>query len=210
MSLVSKTQVKCPSCGRESDVELVRSINTEVAPTLKANLLDGSLNVLACECGKRTLLAADLLFHDPKAQYYCQVVAAGETAMSKAAKAFAESGVAGTLRLVPSLNGLVEKVKMLESGLEDWALEMVKVLLLVSSGITELNTVVLFEAKDGELFKWLLFDEGGQSPQLLTSPMAPYTRVLQQWSQVKPPPETLRIDRAWAVDALKKVMPLPV
>ena len=208
VSIVTKTTVVCPSCAQRSEVELVRSLNGRDSPELKAQLLKGSLNLLVCSCGKRTQLAADTLFHDPEAAYFCQVAVGGEPAMVKSAKAFLESGVTGTLRLVPSLNGLIEKVKLLDAGLEDWAIEMSKVLLLASMGERDINTVVLFDSRDGEALRWVLFDHQTKAPQVLTSPVGPYLRGLTQWANVKPPVDELRIDRAWAVEALRRVMPM--
>ncbi len=205
MVIRGSAQVTCPACGAKHDAELVQSINTQTNPKDKQRLLDGELNVLACTCGKRTQLAANVLFHDPDAHYYCQVVPGGEKAMDEAAAAFAASGVSGTLRLVPSLNALVEKVKLLDAGLEDWAIEMTKVLLLASIG--ELDRVLLFSAIDREagVLRWVLFDEDGRTPEGVSSPLAAYEKLAAR-TQGKPSPTELRIDRAWAVAAVQKMV----
>src|SRR5262245_52122180 len=132
MVIRGTARVTCPGCGKAQDCELVQSINTRTNPADKQRLLAGELDVLACECGKRTQLAARFVFHDPDADYYCQVVPGDETAVRDAVAAFAASGATGTRRIVPSLNALVEKLKVLDAGLADWAIEMMKVLLLAS------------------------------------------------------------------------------
>jgi hypothetical protein len=183
----------------------VQSINTQTNPKDKQRLLAGELNVLGCSCGKRTQLAANVLFHDPDAHYYCQVVPGGDRAMEEAAAAFAASGVEGTLRLVPSLNALVEKVKLLDAGLEDWAIEMTKVLLLAS--IAELDRVLLFDAIDDEagVLRWVIFDEEGRTPERVSSPIAAYEKLAAR-THGKPTISELRIDSAWALDAVKKML----
>jgi hypothetical protein len=198
-------RVTCPACGEQHDGKLVQTINTQTNPQDKQRLLAGELNVLECACGKRTQLAANLLFHDPDASYYCQVVPGGDRAMDEAAAAFAASGVSGTLRLVPSLNALVEKVKLLDAGLEDWAIEMAKVLLLAS--ISEIDRVLLFAAIDREagVLRWVIFDENGRTPEPVASPLAAYEKLVTR-TQSKPPDAELRIDRAWAVEAVKKMV----
>jgi hypothetical protein len=198
-------RVTCPACGEKHDGSLVQTINTQTNPKDKQRLLDGELNVLACPCGKRTQLAANLLFHDPDARYYCQVVPGGDRAMDEAAAAFLASGVSGTLRLVPSLNALVEKVKLLDAGLEDWAIEMTKVLLLAS--IAEIDRVLLFAAIDREagVLRWVIFDEDGRTPEPVSSPLASYEKLVTR-TQSRPPATELRIDRAWAVEAVKKMV----
>ena len=149
MVIRGTARVTCPACGTSHESALVQSINTQTNPKDKERLLAGELNVLECtRCGKRTQLAATVLFHDPDAHYYCQVIPGGEQAMREAAAAFAASGVSGTLRLVPSLNALVEKVKLLDAGLEDWAIEMAKVLLLAS--ISPVGASICFSISSSE------------------------------------------------------------
>jgi hypothetical protein len=192
MKIVGTARVRCPACGVEQDCELVQSINTRTDPPTKQQLLAGELNVLACTCGKRTQLAANLLFHDPDAEFFCHVVPGGEAAMAQAVDAFRAAGAAGTQRLVPSINALVEKVKVLDAGLEDWVIEMSKVLLLASLG-------------EGELARVLLFDEHGREPRALSSPCVAYDRLAAR-THGKPSSGELRVDRAWAIEAVKTMI----
>lgn len=203
MKIVGTTRVRCPACGTERDCEIVQSINTRDQPESKQQLLDGTLNVLACECGERTQLAASVLFHDPDADYFCHVVPGGEPAMAKAMRAFRASGARGTQRLVPSLNALVEKVKLLDAGLEDWAIEMTKVLLLASLGDGELDRVLLFHGRDEATIHWVLFDERGDA-RIVASPYAAYEKLAAR-TNARPTNE-LRIDRAWAVEATRAMI----
>ena len=218
MVIRGSARVTCPACGAKHDGELVQSINTQTNPRDKERLLAGELNVLVCGCGKRTQLGANVLFHDPDAQYYCQVVPGGERAMDEAAAAFVASGVSGTLRLVPSLNALVEKVKLLDAGLADWAIEMTKVLLLAS--ITpvgagppgsmiggELDRVLLFESidRDAQTLRWVIFDEEGRTPERVSSPLAAYEKLAAR-TYGKPPDTEFRVDRAWAIEAVRKMV----
>lgn len=199
-----KTKVTCPACSTVAECELVQSINTHENPTDKDRLLAGELNVLVCaRCGKRTQLAANVLYRDVDADYYCQVVPGDEQAIREAAAAFAASGASGTHRIVPSLNALVEKVKILDAKLADWAIEMNKVLLLGSLG--ELDRVMLFDAREDDLVHWILFDEGGRAPQRVSSPLASYEKLLAR-ELGRPKPAELRIDRAWAIEAVQRMI----
>jgi hypothetical protein len=207
MSIVGTARVLCPGCGREHDAPLVQSINTRTSPALKQKLLEGELNVLACECSRRTQLNANVLFHDPDADYFCQVAPGGEAAIEKAATAFRAVGAAGTQRIVPTLNALIEKVKLLDAGLEDWVIEMAKVLLLASIGEHDLDRVLLFEAVDREanLINWVLFGGPGTTPTIVTSPFVAYGKLVAR-TQAKPPRSEFRIDRAWAVEAVRQMI----
>jgi hypothetical protein len=196
-------RVRCPGCDREQDCKLVQSINAEVDAEAKAALLAGQLNVLACACGRTSQLAATVLYHDPKAAFWCQVCPGGDAAMAHGEAAFRASGTGGTQRLVPSLNALIEKVKLVDAGLDDWAIEMTKVLLLASRGGADLERILLFDAIDGDTIRWLLFDDAG--PRIMASPRAAYTKLAGREAS-RPPASELRIDRAWAIEAVRQMI----
>ena len=200
MRIAGTAQVRCPACQLEHEVELVQSINAREDPDSKRRLLAGELNVLACACGRRTQLAAKLVFHDPDADYFCQVTPAGEVA--EAALAFRAAGATGTQRVVPTQNALVEKVKILDAGLEDWAVEMTKLLLLAADG-GDLDRVMLFHGVDEAALHWLLFD--GDAPRAVASPVASYARLATR-VESRPAHDELQIDRAWAVTAVQQLI----
>lgn len=202
MSITGTVNVRCPSCGTSQDAALVQSINARDEPALVDRLLAGDLNVLACSCGRRTLLEATLLFHDPERDYFCQACPGGEAAMAAGARAFATiAGATATRRLVPSHNALVEKVTILRAGFDDAVIEVLKVLLLASRG-DDLDRVLLFVRADrdaGHLI-WALPDQ----QRTIASPLEGYDK-LARTSPPKPGAE-LRIDRAWAVEAARTLI----
>ncbi len=204
MGVTGVAHVECPACGRAQDVTLVQSINTRTDPEAKRKLLAGELNVLACACGRSTPLLATMLFVDPDADYYVRVCPDGDEQIAEAVSLFRSSGAMGRLRVVPSPNALREKVKILDAGLDDWAIELLKVLLLATIG--DLERVMLFDRADGEagVLHWVLFDETSTAPHPHQSPLAAYARVL---ATVKPPPAAeMQIDRAWAVTAAQAMI----
>jgi hypothetical protein len=201
--IVGVTRVRCPGCGLDSESKLVQSINTAADPSAKARLLAGDLNVLDCACGRRTQLAVTVLFHDPAAAYWCQVCPGDEQAMAAGMAAFAAAGAGGTQRLVPSLNALVEKVKLLDAGLEDWAIEMAKVLLLASLPHGDLERVLLFERVDDNAICWLLVED--DRARAMTSTLDAYAKLAAR-TQGRPSPRELRIDRAWAINAVHSMI----
>lgn len=208
MSLTSTTEVACPGCGKTTAVELVRSLNSQTDARLKEKLLNGDLNVLACACGRRSPLAADLVFHDPATGFFCQVCVGDESSVARGKKAFKEAEIAGNRRIVRTQNGLVEKVKLNDAGLEDWAIELIKVLLLASLPTPRVDALVYFDGLDRETgtLTWVLVEPDG--PRVLTSPLAGYERGLTLWRKLAPTDE-YEIERAWAIAALRTVMPLP-
>jgi hypothetical protein len=199
MTISGTASVRCPACNREHEAKLVQSINARHNPELKARLLAGDLNLLDCECGKRTLLAATLLYHDPDRDFFCQACPGGDAAMDEGEAAFRAIGNTGTCRLVPTQNALVEKVKILDANLDDRVVEVLKVLLLASRG-DDINTILLFERadRDAATMTWAHLD----THVVLTSPLAAYDKL----ALTLKPTDDLRIDRAWAVDAARAMM----
>ena len=203
MPITGAVRVRCPACDHERECQLVQSINTRTEPAAKQRLLAGELNVLACPCGRLSQLAATVLFHDPDADYWCQVCPGGEPAMAEGEAAFRVASASGTQRLVPSLNALIEKVKLLDAGLDDRAIEMAKVLLLASRDDRDLDLVLLFDAVDGDTIRWVLF--APDSPRALASPLSAYTKLAAR-SSGRPDTRELRIDRAWAIGAVRTMI----
>jgi CpXC protein len=211
MKINGTASVSCPVCGTTADYPLVQMVNPAADPASKALLLAGELNVAVCSCGKRTQLAANVVYHDPEAKIVCHVCPEGEAAMQRAEQAFAASFAgaepAGLQRIVPSLNALVEKLKIAEAGLQDWAIEMTKVLLLASISVDDDDRVMLFVRADEEegRLHWLLFDPYGELPAPLASPLVAYHRLVAT-SGGGPPAHQRLIDRAWAIEAVRQMI----
>jgi hypothetical protein len=197
MAIKGTVAVHCPACGVSQDVTLVQSLNARDDVALVDRLLAGELNVLACACGRRTLLEAKLLFHDPERAYFCQACPGGEDAMVAGERAFATIGAEATRRLVPSQNALLEKVLILRAGLDDAVVEVLKVLLLASRG-EDLNRVLLFEKVDRDAMhvRWQLPPD-----QQMASPFAGYEKLAA--SKPPAPGGEMRVDRAWALAAAR-------
>jgi hypothetical protein len=198
VKITGTAQVTCPACGRAHDAVLVQNINTRDDPQAKQRLLAGDFNVLACECGRRTQLVSELLYYDPISELTVYVA----TDADKGDQVFEALGPHGTQRLVPSLNALVEKVKIGDAGLEDWVVEMVKVLLLASLPSPDLDTVLLFDRADGDRIHWVMFGTEARATQ---SPIAAYEKLAAR-TQARPKATERRIDRVWALAAVQQMM----
>lgn len=201
--IVGVTRVRCPGCDREHEHKLVQSINAATDAAEKAQLLAGELNILHCECGRRSQLAATVLYHDPAARFWGQVCPGGDAAMAEGEAAFRAAGAGGTQRLVPSQNALIEKVKILDAGLDDWAVEMLKVLLLASREDRDVERILLFDRADADVLHWIVFADN--APRTLASPRGAYDR-LRARPLTEPGPHDYRIDRAWAMDAVRAMI----
>jgi hypothetical protein len=201
MPISGTVMVRCPGCQTSHEASLVQSINARNEPALVERLVTGDLNILACACGRRTLLEATLLYHDPDRAFFCQACPGGEAAMADGARAFATIASAqATRRLVPSHNALLEKVLISRADLDDAVIETLKVLLLASRG-DDLDRVLLFAAIDREAghLLWRLPDQ----QRTIASPLDGYTKLAA--SRPPSPGDELRVDRAWAIEAARRL-----
>lgn len=149
---------KCAKCGLESEVHPHQVINVGAEPELKAKVLSGELFLWTCPgCGFTNLLSHPTVYHDP-AQKILVWLAEDDFAARKAEAVFdASEELHGYCsRIVGSVGELIEKVKILDAGLDDCAVEMCKYITGMELG------------KDVDL-KFLRM-EGAESDILLTYP----------------------------------------
>jgi hypothetical protein len=78
------------------------------------------------------------------------------------------------------------------------------VLLLASRTPPDLDLVLLFDAVDraAGVIHWLLFDPGQPAPVRLASPLVAYERLVERAGRAP----GMRIDRAWAVEAVRAMI----
>ena len=73
MSLESVTDVQCPECGHNQAVTVWRSLNADVTPEAREDLLAGRINVFQCEqCDCQAELKVPLLYHDMHRRFLVQ------------------------------------------------------------------------------------------------------------------------------------------
>lgn len=73
MSLESQTNVQCPKCGYNQAVTVWRSLNADVSPEAREDLLAGRINVFDCaKCDCKAGLGVPLLYHDMRRQFLVQ------------------------------------------------------------------------------------------------------------------------------------------
>jgi len=119
--------VNCSHCGKQTQVEPVFRINPIEEPALKSKLKDGSLFVWECPyCGTRNLLTTNTVYHDPEARVMILLLKEADGRLEEILAKSAGDIEGYTLRRVDSVGDLIEKVNLLDAGLEDTVMEMCK------------------------------------------------------------------------------------
>ncbi len=130
-----RTTVKavCPFCGETSDISVYSGVNVGEEPELKAKVKDGSLFLWECpHCGKTNLASGQTIYHDPEERVMIWLLPKGSVPEDKVRLVEASlAEVAGTLegyvfRRVEDAGSLIEKVNIVDAGLDDMAVEMCK------------------------------------------------------------------------------------
>lgn len=139
MSSKRKHEIACPFCGREQTVELWDSLGVDEEPGLREELVAGRINRVACAgCGKTFRVDKPLIYRDAEQDLFIHYDPLVGGRVLKDVEAAFRAGVAELNRLLPpdvpppeahlvvEWGELVERVFLLEEGLDARLVEHVK------------------------------------------------------------------------------------
>ncbi len=129
MSLVKKALARCARCGHEHVITIYKSINTAEDADVEARVLNGSLFMWSCpDCGCKNLVSYECLYHDPAKKRMLWLLPQNKDNSLEMASVTRHAQLLGgyTLRICPDLGSLIEKILILNAGLNDVAVEICK------------------------------------------------------------------------------------
>ncbi len=133
MSKLRITEFKCPQCGATGEYKVWDSINVDLNPELKEGLLSGELYDWKCPgCGQEYQLPYGTIYHDMKRNYLIlySPEPGKEDRYSPMQKEIASLfGHGYTVRSVYGYPNLKEKITILDEGLDDITIEVIKLTL---------------------------------------------------------------------------------
>ncbi len=137
MSKHSVEKITCPKCERESDFIIWNSINTTLDPEMKEKVRTGEAFAFCCpDCGNTAGVDYSCLYHqmeDEMMIYYIPEPSEIEEAYNmfrgknKASEIMGDMQENYLYRIVQSKNELKEKLFIFDAGLDDRAMEIIKV-----------------------------------------------------------------------------------
>jgi len=152
MSKSAKTQIECTNCHNPFEVIYWKSLNTQLNPALKANLLDESIFNFKCpKCDSVSKIEYDILYHDPDQKIMIWLLhpdKSGELSFNPSTNSLTgRATVNYKLRIVNSGNELTEKIRIFDSGLDDKAVEASKYPIFIDYLIRDKNApaLILFQ-----------------------------------------------------------------
>lgn len=136
MSLEHTETVICPKCSKRNQIKVWQTLNGDLDPDAKQQLIEGTLFRFKCQrCCHVSNLNYELLYHDMKHQamvYYVSLHSIEEiNDMINATEETLRGGMSGyRVRIATSQETLREKAMIFESGLDDRIVEIMKLFVL--------------------------------------------------------------------------------
>jgi len=117
--------VNCPACFEDSSFRIYSAIDAKENPELKESIFNREVFEFSCpNCGEEILVAYNCTYTDPDNKYIAALLPDGEEADARNVK------VEGyTLRIVRTINEFVEKIALVEDGIDDKVIELYKIML---------------------------------------------------------------------------------
>lgn len=211
MSKLDTIEVRCPSCGIPSVHNAWASVNVNVSPELKLQLLERKLNLFTCRaCGFPFYCEFDLLYNDMGKKLMVWLRPDNSQPDDGEALSILDTlGQVRRYRLVTSFNDLIEKILIAEDSLDDRIIEIIKLSLWRQkfedgqhpSGVYYGG--LLHPRDEAKQIEFMLFkgdEEHGCSIPYRES----YGRVEQamrdQWHRIQWPSRWNTVDRGFAED----------
>ncbi len=133
MSTQINKDVSCPHCGAAVKTQMWPGIGVDENPDLRALVVNETLFDWKCPaCGYEAQLVYPCLYHDKGRGFMVYVVPNGNDSELQSVDISEKFPQFNTLtkRVVTALTGLKEKILILEAGLDDLAVELVKTALI--------------------------------------------------------------------------------
>jgi hypothetical protein len=130
MSDIEMVEVTCLACNQPAQTTMWTSINVNIDPDLREQLLNGELFDFHCEhCGGITRLIYPFLYHDMANRFWIRIVFEpqdDQEYITSQPGFMAQLMMGYRSRLVASLEEMKDKIQILEAGLDDRVVEVMK------------------------------------------------------------------------------------
>jgi len=167
MSMEHPVEVTCPECGAKGFAIMHDSINVTMDPENKAKVLDQSLFLFRCEkCKAGVHLEYSTLYHDMREKYMIMVAPDPDAARKEniALPEFETHSMVSDgyrLRVVCRIFDLIEKIRVFDSDLDEYAIELVK--LLIHPQLNDPKEILFETASEYRLAFYVTYEDPTQN-----------------------------------------------
>ena len=160
---VELKSLSCPRCRQEIVMPVFDAVNITKTPELKEKILNREVFTLLCpHCGYKTVVPYPMLYRDDDSGLLAQVCQSRQAAIDyrfpldiPACKALAENHY---LRAVVGVNGLIERIRLFESNMNELAVAYLKKRIATEKEDVE---SVFFENADDETIRFTVIYRNG-------------------------------------------------
>lgn len=198
---MAKSVIECVHCKQSCERTPLTRISPDRDPKIRAKIQDLSLFRWTCpNCGTTMLVEDPCLYHDISGQFMVWLSPDG----SKPQTGRFDPLSGYTLRYVKDLNAFREKINVLERGLDDRVVEMMKLILFLQLQ-HDLDVVeLLFHDLDERTYDFrfvAVLSDGAE--QYISMPGMTYQRILQDVQErLYTPHDFVQVDMNWAAEGL--------
>jgi len=202
MTQWNKTKVSCPACLEESEFRICSFIDICKDPDLKESIFNRDIFRFSCsECSEEILVAYNCTYLDTDKNFMVALLDTDSTDAAIEAKDY-------TLRLVRSINEFVEKIALMEDGIDDRIIELYKIMLEDQfeedrPGSEILGIFYAGQNPDDRSLMFYIITQNAENVRAVLS-FDTYEAIVKQFDQnpnmAKPGNE---INREWAVRTLQ-------
>ena len=197
MSLPSTVSVTCPKCGQDGQMTVWSSVNISLDPEMKEKILDQSLFRYTCnQCQHVSPVFFQCLYHDMETRTMVWMVEpdANTDEIQDALPPLPFATNDYRLRIVHSINELVEMVLLIDSGLNDLAVQAIKLIIMSNEDAPEgpwyfngvefilVDAIITFSSPDAGVSCQVTLED---SFDALSAKLAPFDRS-QSWIVATP------------------------
>jgi len=70
MTIKRTVDIECPKCGKKENIDVWSTINVQINPEVKEEVVEGKINRLHCSiCGFESVVPTNLLYHDMEKEF---------------------------------------------------------------------------------------------------------------------------------------------
>lgn len=168
MSMPRGMKIICPNCKTEDDFTIWHTINVDVNPEIRDKVKSGKLFEYTCsKCNETFSVEYRFLYHDCTNRFMIWYFPKHEYDISKEIIEINNidfiNNYDETLRIVDDKKRLIEKINIFEDRLNDFAIEMIKNIILEQ--LEDKNIEVFYNKIEDDIIKfWLSNDKGVGMP----------------------------------------------
>ncbi len=206
MSKVVIQQITCPKCGSISEQKIYQSVNINLDPNMREEVLNGNVFKFHCPSCKASLsIYYPLLYHDMNNKFMIQFDPKNEYDEEEFKTLENMNPMKGYLyRIVHIPYQLIDKILIFEQKLDDKVIEVLKEFLKASNNNSEIRELDFAKMKD-DTFSFICVNNKGEAIGMIPYSNDLYDMIYEKFYDKLKDIKKYKIDSDFAQEFLNNV-----